>query len=475
MKKTFSFSLAFFFLLFISNDINALEHAVKADAAWKAGVARVNITPKGPVWMGGYAFRDHPAEGKLTDLWAKALALEDANGKKAVIVTMDLHTIPKEISDHIRQELSEKLHLSKSQIILNASHTHTGPLFKLQNFSVYKLYKNSVETEKTKRYVRETEAKIINLVVEAFGKMKTVHLYSGNGITRFQVNRHANVESALKGTTELNGPNDYAVPVIKVIDENNKIMAVLFGYACHNTTLDVYKWSGDYAGFAQMELEKEFPGTIALFVQGAGGDQNPLPRGTVSKAEQYGKELAAAVEAVIGEEMKPLNNQLSVTYSEINLPFAKQPPTKEQLIQIINDSSARAYPGYLKQGADHFLHILEKGGSIMSSYQWYPVQVWNVGGQAIFAFGGELTVGYTVELKRIFGQDIFVFGYSNDVMSYIPTAKMLTEGGYETIMSPVFTTPYSPTIENIIIDQAIKEAAKAGVSPALFISSNRNR
>ena len=99
----------------------------------------------------------------------------------------------------------------------------------------------------------------------------------------------------------------------------------------------------------------------------------------------------------------------------------------------------------------------------MSSYPWYPVQVWNVGGQAIFAFGGELTVGYTVDLKRIFGQDIFVFGYSNDVMSYIPTAKMLTEGGYETIMSPVFTTPYTPTIENMIVGQAIKDAAKVGI------------
>jgi hypothetical protein len=173
--------------------------------------------------------------------------------------------------------------------------------------------------------------------------------------------------------------------------------------------------------------------------------------------------------------MKPLNNQLSVTYSEINLPFAKRPPTKEELIQIINDSSARAYPFYLKQSADHFLHILEKGGSIMSSYPYYPVQVWNLGGQAIFAFGGELTIGYAVELKRIFGQDIFVFGYSNDVMSYIPTAKMLDEGGYETIMSPVFTTPYAPTVENIIMSQAIKEAAEVGVSPTLLRSSNRNR
>lgn len=440
---------------------------------WKAGVAKVNITPQKYIWMGGYASRNHPAEGKITDIWAKALALEDANGQRAVIVTMDLVGISKEFSDNIRHELQAKLHLPNSQIILNTSHTHTGPVVGNLSSDIYNL--DAVERKKVDEYASKLEAKIINLVVEAFSQMKPAHLYSGNGITRFQVNRHTNVESALAGTTDLNGPNDYAVPVIKVTDGNTKIMAVLFGYACHNTTLSLYKWSGDYAGFAQIELEKEFPGTVALFFQGAGGDQNPLPRGTVSKAEQYGKELAAAVEMVIGEEMKPLDSQLAVTYSEIDLPFASRPPTKEELVQIINDSSASAYPSYLKRMAKRFLNTLEKGGSLMSSYPWYPVQVWNVGGQAIFTFGGELTVGYAVDLKRIFGQDVFVFGYSNDIMSYIPTAKMLTEGGYEVRMSPVFTTPYASTIENIIIDHATKEAAKVGIFPKSSMPPNHNK
>ena len=451
--------------------INAASGQVKNYAGWKAGVAKVNITPQQNIWMGGYAFRDHPAEGKITDLWAKALALEDANGQKAVIVTMDLVGISKELSDRIRHQLQAKLHLSNAQIILNTSHTHSGPVVGNLSAAIYNL--NEVEGKKVNEYASHLETKIVDLVIEAFGQMKSVNISSGNGITRFQVNRHMNVESALTGTTHLNGPNDYAVPVIKVVDSDNKIIALLFGYACHNTTLGLYKWSGDYAGFAQIELEKKFPGAIALFFQGAGGDQNPLPRGTVSKAIQYGKELAAAVEAVIAEEMKPLESQLAVTYSEIDLPFANRPPTKEELIQIINDSSASAYPSYLKRKAQSFLNILEKGGTLMSSYPWYPVQAWNVGGQGIFTFGGELTVGYTVDLKRIFGQDIFVLGYSNNIMSYIPTAKMLTEGGYEVRSSPVFTTPYASTIENIIISEAIKEAEKVGISPSLYPNHNK--
>src|SRR5690606_39897908 len=68
-------------------------------------------------------------------------------------------------------------------------------------------------------------------------------------------------------------------------------------------------WSGDYVGFAQIALEKAYPGTTALFFQGAGGDQNPLPRRTVALAEQYGNTLAAAVERVVKEEMRPLSPQ----------------------------------------------------------------------------------------------------------------------------------------------------------------------
>ncbi len=462
MEKIFSFSLTFF-LLIIFFDAKASVYIKETEASWKVGVAKVNITPMKHIWMGGYAFRDHASEGKITDLWAKALALEDANGQKAVIVTMDLVGISKELSDNIRYQLGKKLHLSNAEIILNTSHTHTGPVVGNLSADIYNL--NTAERKKVDEYAGELQTKIINLVVEAFSKMRPAHLYSGNGITRFQVNRHTNKESELTVTTHLNGPNDYAVPVIKVADDNNKIIAILFGYACHPTTLSVYKWSGDYAGFAQMELEKTFPGAVALFFQGAGGDQNPLPRRTIVLARQYGKELAAAVEAVIDEKMKPLDNRLSVTYSEINLPFEKQPPTIEELVQIINDSSASAYPSYLKRKAQRFLNTLEKGESLLSSYPWYPVQVWNLGGQPIFTFGGELTVGYSVDLKGIFGQEIFVFGYSNNIMSYIPTAKMLTEGGYEVTMSPVFTTPYAPAIEKIIIDQAVKEAEKLGIYP----------
>src|SRR5690554_350909 len=91
---------------------------------WKAGTSKQAITPTEAMWMAGFASRTEPARGKLHDLWIKALALEDGGGNRAVLVTADLLGLPKDLSDKIRQELESRFGLSKSQIILNSSHTH---------------------------------------------------------------------------------------------------------------------------------------------------------------------------------------------------------------------------------------------------------------------------------------------------------------------------------------------------------------
>src|SRR5690606_19975414 len=198
---------------------------------------------------------------------------------------------------------------------------------------------DSKQLNKIEKYAQRLETQIIELVGEAIKSKEPVKLFSENGISRFQVNRRNNKEASLTSTTELKGPNDYAVPVIKVVNDAGELTAIAFGYACHPTVLSDYNWSGDYVGFAQLELEKAFPGTTALFFQGAGADQNPLPRRSVSLAIQYGKTLAAAVEQVIREEMRPLDAEISTAYSEIDLTFAKPNPTKDEFLEIIGPSS----------------------------------------------------------------------------------------------------------------------------------------
>ena len=94
------------------------------------------------------------------------------------------------------------------------------------------------------------------------------------------------------------------------------------------------------------------------------------------------------------------------------------------------------------------------------------MEVWKLGDQPIIILGGEVVVEYTIELKRIFGQNVFVLGYSNDVMSYIPTANMLREGGYEGASSQmVYGLPntWRSDIETVILQQVLEVAQQAGI------------
>ena len=424
---------------------------------WQAGVARINITPDEPIWQGGYASREHVSEGKLTELWAKALAIQDASGKKAVLVTMDLIGISRSMSEIIKNRLKKLYNLSDEQIILNASHTHSGPALIDNLQDIYPM--SSHQWNDVKQYCDNLENKIIKVAGMALGKLHPVKIYSGNGVTRFQVNRRNNSEQNLVSQSELKGPNDHAVPVLKIIGKNDKPEAVVFGYACHGTVLSGYEISGDYMGFAQIELEKSYPKAIALFFQGTAGDQNPLPRRSVALAKQYGSELACAVKRVLEEEMTLLAPELKTAYTEIELDL-EDPPVEKELMEKSETTS-----GYEQRWAKRLLNNVRQGKELEKSYS-YPVEVWKLGDQLLFAMGGEPTIEYAIELKRRFGQDAFVMGYSNDVMAYIPSDRILKEGGYEGDDSQrVYGLPskWKPGVEKTVLNGMVKLANSIGV------------
>ena len=439
------------------SDANASDDLPQSATGWKAGVARVVITPQQPLWMAGYATRNHASEGTLHDLWAKALALEDARGNRAVLVTTDLLGLPKGLSDRIRDRLLATFNLSRAQLLLNSSHTHSGPVLNDALFDIYPL--DSGQLRDVEQYTATLEDQLVTLVGDALKALEPVQLYAQNGVTRFQVNRRNNDDATLPRQTELHGPNDYAVPVIKVMNQAGSLLAVAFGYACHNTVLDIYEWSGDYAGFAQLELEERYPEATALFFQGAGADQNPLPRRTIPLAKQYGQELAAAVDRVLQEEMRELPARLTTAYAEVDLPLAS-PPTEEALLAITEEA-----PDYERRWASRLLEQIRQGNPLPTSYP-YPLQVWQLGDQPIMSLGGELVVDYAIQLKRIFGQHLFVLGYSNDVMAYIPSARILREGGYEGATSQIvygLPATWAPAVETVILDKMVQLAEQAGV------------
>jgi len=428
----------------------SFQRLAAAERTWKAAAAKVDITPEIPMWMSGYSGRDHVAEGKLTDLWVKALVLEDPRGERVVLVTFDLVGIDRDTSNAIRDRLDKQYKLSRKQIALCCSHTHTGPVVGHNLRAMYFL--DAAQGKLVDDYTTRLVGKATEVVGEAIKKLQPCRIAWANGHATFAVNRRTNVEAdvpRLRERGELKGPVDYDVPVLAIRDLSGKLVATAFGYACHATVLSFYQWSGDYPGFAQKYLEEKHPGATALFFAGCGADQNPLPRREVSHADQYGRQLADAVDNVLAGVMQPVTGELAMYYDEIPLPLAALPTREELQKQTKSDNKYEAVR------AKMLLVQIDAGQPLSPTYP-YPVQSWRLGpGLLWVTLGGEVVVDYSLRLKHELGQNrTWVTGYANDVMAYIPSRRVLAEGGYEGATAMLYyglPTIWSPEVEEMIV------------------------
>jgi hypothetical protein len=428
------------------------------NSGWKAGVAKVKITPEQPMWMSGYAARTRPAEGKLHDLWAKALVLEDPTGKRCLLITLDLVGISRKLSLAVRDELKHRYQLDRDAIMIAISHTHSGPVIGENLLGMYQL--GAVQLQLVRTYTEALQDKLITLVGEALSRVAAAGVSWGQGYATFAVNRRNNQElevPRLRELGRLRGPVDHEVPVLAVRDPKGTLRAIVCGYACHATVLDGYFWSGDYPGCAQTELEKSHADAIALFWAGCGADQNPIPRRRVSLTEEYGRQLAKAVDEVLRAPMTPLEGHLATTYSEIDLPFGEL-PSYEKL-----KHDAHSTNRFVAARAKNLLQKWDSHGPLTATYP-YPVEAWQLGnGPTWIALGGEVVVDYSLRLKKALGPGrTWVAGYTNDVMAYIPSLRVLKEGGYEGGGAMVYyglPAPWSPRVEELIV-AAVKEAVR---------------
>ena len=402
---------------FLAGSLPAAEQPL-----WKAGTARANITPAQPLWMAGFASRTNPATGKFMDLWIKVLALEDARGHRAVILTGDVLGFPQSIYQHTCAALKEKFALEPDQILLSASHTHCAPVLRGALYDVYPL--DAAQIALIENYSTELEPKIVATVGKALADLAPARLTAGQSAAGFAVNRRNNAEPTvprLIAEGALKGPVDHSVPVLAVYLPDGKLKAVLFGYACHNTVMDFYQWSGDYAGFAQLAIEKSHPDANAMFFIGCGADQNAFPRHQIELAERYGNMLAAAVEEALLVPPRTLPPELRTTMEMVTLHLGPA-PTQAELEALTADKTPLT-----RRWAIRLLADLKAGKPFVRSYP-LPVQAWSLGGQQILiTLGGEPVVDWSLKFKQQFGAQTWVAGYCNDVMTYIPSLRILKE------------------------------------------------
>jgi len=423
-------------------------------ATWKAGAAKVKITPRKPVWMSGYGARTKPSEGVLQELYAKALALEDESGTRAVLVTTDILGFPAEVAKNIAPRVEKEYGLPRERLMLTSTHTHCGPAVASPIRLLYGARTTPEQSKDIEEYTRELERNVVAVVGDALKELRPARLGFGHGEAKFAVNRRVKTERGYVIAVNPEGTVDHDVPVLRVDSERGKLLGVVFGYACHNTTLssDMYLFNGDYSGFAQERLEKDHPDAAALFVIGCGGDANPNPRGTLDHARQHGETLAAAVEKTLGGPLKPVSGPLRTAFEVFPVKFAP-PPTREAL-----EARSKHDDPYHRWYAQRLLEILNRDGRLPSEYP-YPLQVWQFGQDlTLIAMAGEVVVDYTLRLKKELGAGkLWVAGYANDVFAYIPSVRVLEEGGYEAEGAMIYYVQpgkFDPSVEETIIRKA---------------------
>lgn len=402
--------------------------SMAADFEWKVGLASAKITPQKPVYLAGYASRNHPFERVETDLFVKALALEDQNGYRAVLVTADIIGFTADVSQEVWKRVEKATGLKPYQVLFNASHTHTGPALSLDPTPRARDMTEE-QARDTVEYTRWLVDRTAETVAEACRRLQPARLSYGVGVDFHVMNRREYTPRGVVLGVNPRGLADRSVPVLRVDGADGKLLAVVFGVACHNTTLTGrhYFVCGDFAGYAQAEIQSRLPGVQAMFVQNCGGSANPYPRGTLEASQEHGHELAEEVCRVLQSKLSPVTGPLKTVMEDVTLPLQPAPPREEL------EKQAKQGRGAHRWVAQQMLKVLDEKGRLPTTYTT-PVAVWQFGDSlTLVGLPMEVVVDYVPLLEDTLGPlNLWIAAYCNDVSGYIPSRKTLKEGGYET-------------------------------------------
>ena len=391
-------------------------------AEWRpVGVARVDITPDYPVRLSGYGSRRAEHEGVEQRIFAKALAIGSDTDGPAVLLTVDNCGVSAAMRSEVVRRLAAKTKVTNERLAICSSHTHSAPMVNGVLPNLFSMDLPPEHLTNIDRYTRELTDKLEQVALAALADRQPGTLAWTVGKVEFARNRRG-IQSTPNGV----GPVDHDLALLRVADPEGRPRAVLVNYACHCTTVGFNRIHGDWAGSAQQFIEADFPGAIALTAIGCGADQNPYPRGTFELADQHGRALAGEARRLLAGKLTPITGKVAFRTKSIELPFDKLPTRAELEERAKNSSPNIAYI------AKKNLARLDRGESLPTKLP-YLVQAWSFGDDLAMVFlPGEVVVDYTLRLKREFESSrIWVNAYANDVPCYIPSERVLREGGYE--------------------------------------------
>lgn len=444
-------------LLFLTLVVPAvMSFSINGDfAPYRIGVAKVDITPDYPVRLSGFGFRREESEGVTQRIWAKALVIDDGRNGPAILITVDNLGVPIQMVQTVAGRLQEKERVEPQRLAITATHTHTAPMLTQVAPTLFGQKIPADHQERIDRYTRELTDQLEQVAREALQNRRRGRLEWAVGRVGFAMNRRT-----------ADGPVDHDLPILIAYDEDGSKKAIYFSYACHCVTLSHNLIGGDWAGFAQKNLEQDHPGVIAMASIGCGADANPRSGVTGDKVEvarEQGREISEEIRRLLTISKASLEGELVTRWDSIDLVFDTLPTRSEWEATAKQDNAA----GY---HAQINLARLDRGEKLPQSIV-YPIQTWLFGDDLAMVFlPGEVVVDYALRLKREFDQNrLWITAYANDAPCYIPSERILKEGGYEGGGAMIYydrPTRFATGLEQSIINVIHRQIPVSfGVSP----------
>ena len=410
------------------------------------GVSRTDITPKFPVVLAGYGGRTKEFEGIDNALWARCLVIGREN--PAVLVVIDNCGITKEIRAALAKRI-KKLGIPEKNLVITATHTHNAPSLRGYAPILWAGRTSPDQERRIDKYTAFLIDKMESIIIEALESREPMRLSWGRGEVQFGGNRRIIRNGKWAGFGfQRNGPVDHSLPVMVANDLKGETRVIWSNYACHCTTIGARNHiNGDWAGYANEIIEKNTQSAISLVTIGCGADVGPQPSGGLKDALAHGTSIAKEVNKVINDKLTPLPGVSSIIKKEINLPLKKPKERKHWESQLESG-------GFNAQLAKSMLKKLDSEGSISSKVN-YPIHSWKFGNElAVVFLAGEVVVDYAVRFNKEFDwKRLWISAWANEMPGYIPSRRVLNEGGYEAEFSQVYYDlpgPYLPEVEDVV-------------------------
>ncbi len=432
--KPHAFRIVLVLLLVLDLDSRAAAPQIEA------GLATRDITPDQPIFLAGYASRRKPSESVDSPLKVQALALRSTGGEPFVFVALDNCEVSRAFMDSVYSRLEKDHDLKRGSVMVVSSHTHSAPV--LENTLEVMAIMPEKDREVVRQYSARLREELVAVAVAAVKDLQPAQLEHGVGRTTFAMNRRIYRAEGVNFGENPDGPVDWDVPVLRITGTNGVLRGIVFGYACHGTSVQgegFYAVNGDYMAYARQHLETHYPGATALYLTGMGADINPSPRGSIMDAKRHGVELAGAAISVLNRPMRPVAGELRHTYREVELAFSPAPD------RVGIEADAKSDDQFIRRRAEMFLKKLDAGQPLPAGVS-LPMSAVSIGDDLTFlSMAGEVVVDYSRAFKRLYAAaHPWTIGYAYEVPCYIPNIRILKEGGYESQSSLIYYGFYGP-------------------------------